>query len=108
MFRGLPKWAFGRGGNCVGACYLTDQNVTPDVLEQTTQVLGEIVAGIENGVFAPHPSALSTYLWVDCHVCNPDGLGTAELRKQWDRKRHDPALARYAALAEPLEEEVDA
>ncbi len=33
VFRGLPKWAFGRGGNCVGACYLTDQNVTPDVLE---------------------------------------------------------------------------
>jgi hypothetical protein len=50
---------------------------------------------------------LSTYLWIDCHVCNPDGLGTAELRKQWDRKRHDPALARYAALAEPLEEAVD-
>ena len=33
VFRGLPKWAFGRGGTCVGACYLTNQNVSADVLE---------------------------------------------------------------------------
>ena len=33
VFRGMPKWAFGRGGSCVGGCYLTNQNVTPDVLE---------------------------------------------------------------------------
>ena len=82
--------------------------ITPDVLDQTTHVLGEIVSGIEDGVFAAHPSALSTFFWVECHVCNPDGLGTAELRKQWERKRHDPALARYAELAEPLEEPAEA
>ena len=33
VFRGMPKWAFGRGGSCVGGCYLTNQNVTPDVIE---------------------------------------------------------------------------
>jgi hypothetical protein len=33
VFRGLPAWSFGRGGSCVGACYLTNQNVTADVLE---------------------------------------------------------------------------
>jgi hypothetical protein len=33
VFRGLPRWAFGRGGSCVGTCYLTAQNVTPDILE---------------------------------------------------------------------------
>jgi hypothetical protein len=33
VFTGMPKWAFGRGGSCVGSCYLTDHNVTPDVLE---------------------------------------------------------------------------
>jgi hypothetical protein len=33
VFRGMPKWAFGRGGSCVGACYLTAQNVTPEVLQ---------------------------------------------------------------------------
>lgn len=32
VFRGLPKWAFGRGGSCVGACYLTYQNASQSVL----------------------------------------------------------------------------
>ncbi len=77
--------------------------VTDEVLAHTSAVLGRIVGGVEAGVFPPHPSELSTYLWIDCHTCNPDGLGTAELRRQWERKRHDPALAVYADLAEPLE-----
>jgi hypothetical protein len=33
VFRGMPKWSFGRGGSCVGACYLTAQNVSDDVME---------------------------------------------------------------------------
>ncbi len=32
VFTGLPKWAFGRGGVCVGSCYLTDRNTRPSVL----------------------------------------------------------------------------
>lgn len=32
VFQGLPRWAFGRGGSCVGACYLTDKNVSRHVL----------------------------------------------------------------------------
>ncbi|WP_258566634.1 Fe-S oxidoreductase [Leucobacter luti] len=32
VFRGMPKWTFGRGGSCVGSCYLTDQNAGPAVL----------------------------------------------------------------------------
>ncbi|HEU5222698.1 MAG TPA: Fe-S oxidoreductase [Candidatus Lumbricidophila sp.] len=33
IFRGMPKWSFGRGGSCVGGCYLTDTNDGDDVLE---------------------------------------------------------------------------
>ena len=55
----------------------------------------------------PIRPALSTFFRIACQVCDPDGLGTAELRKQWDRKRHDPALQEYADLAEPLEEPAD-
>ncbi|MFO7689944.1 MAG: Fe-S oxidoreductase [Cryobacterium sp.] len=33
VFRGMPAWAFGRGGSCVGGCYLTKQNVSDAVLE---------------------------------------------------------------------------
>lgn len=30
---GLPRWAFGRGGTTIGAVYLTDDAVSPRVLE---------------------------------------------------------------------------
>ncbi|HEY9559092.1 MAG TPA: PD-(D/E)XK nuclease family protein, partial [Acidimicrobiales bacterium] len=83
-------------------------DITDEVLETTIEVLDVIVRGIEGGVFPPHPGELSTFLWVDCHTCDPDGLGTAELRRQWERKRHDPLLAEYAAMAEPEPEEVPA
>lgn len=33
VFTGMPKHAFGRGGSCVGGCYLTDSNASDDVLE---------------------------------------------------------------------------
>ena len=33
IFRGMPRFAFPRGGSCVGACYLTDDNVTDEILE---------------------------------------------------------------------------
>lgn len=32
VFRGMPRWTFGRGGSCVGSCYLTDRNVSAPVL----------------------------------------------------------------------------
>ena len=32
VFTGMPKWSFGRGGSCVGGCYLTDHNAGDVVL----------------------------------------------------------------------------
>ncbi|MBD3751542.1 MAG: Fe-S oxidoreductase [Micrococcales bacterium] len=32
VFSGMPSWTFPRGGACVGACYLTADNVGPRVL----------------------------------------------------------------------------
>ncbi|CAN5522923.1 hypothetical protein BH20ACT2_BH20ACT2_24050 [soil metagenome] len=83
-------------------------DITDDVLARTVEVLDIIVRGIDGGVFAPHPSALSTFFRIGCDVCDPDGLGTGELRKQWDRKRDDPALREYAELAEPPPEVAEA
>ena len=37
VFRGMPKWTFGRGGSCVGACYLTDQNVSSAVQQHLVE-----------------------------------------------------------------------
>ena len=33
VFRGMPRGTFGRGGSCVGGCYLTHDTVSDDVLE---------------------------------------------------------------------------
>ena len=63
-----------------------------------------IVDGIESGVFPAHPTAGSTTPFIECHSCDPDGLGVADLRARWDRKRLDPDLALYAELADPFEE----
>lgn len=77
--------------------------VTDAVLERFGRTLARVVEGVEAGLFAPHPTADSSS-WggrVDCHYCDPDGLGVIELRKAWDRKRADPLLATYADIVEP-------
>jgi RecB family exonuclease len=81
-------------------------DVTPDVLDRVGTTLATIVDGIEHGVFPHHPTALSTTPWVVCAYCDPDALGVAGLRRAWERKAEDPALAPFHALAE-LEEESD-
>ena len=80
VFRGMPIWTFGRGGSCVGGCYLTNQNVSAAVLEHESvhkrqwQRYGmvfpllylmsgrnplhnryEIEAGLEKGGYLPRP-----------------------------------------------------
>ena len=82
-------------------------DVTDDVLAETQSTLAVIVEGIESGVFPPHPDGNATFFYIACHVCDPDGLGTVELRRQWERKRRDPTMAAYAALAEPLDDDED-
>ena len=52
-----------------------------------------IVDGIEQGSFPAHPVEPFGPCVV-CPWCDPDGLGVAELRRGWERKRHDPAAAR--------------
>jgi len=83
-------------------------DVTDGVLEHTRSVLAAIVEGIESGRFPAHPEASATNVFVSCRTCDPDGLGTVDLRRQWERKRFDPALEPYAQLAEPVEEGVPA
>jgi RecB family exonuclease len=73
------------------------------VLARVTTTLGTIVDGIERGVFPAHPIE-SFGPWVTCAYCDPDGLGVSDLRRDWERKRDDPAVAPYAQLAEPLDE----
>ena len=49
----------------------------------------------------PDRRSTPPYGYVECWYCSPDGLSTAEARRDWERKRSDPRLARYLRLAEP-------
>jgi hypothetical protein len=39
--------------------------------------------------------------WPECRYCDPDGLGTSDHYREWERIRPDPALRNYLALVEP-------
>ncbi len=99
---GRPVWstywfATARGGfRCVG------YRVTPPVADQVAGAIDDIVEGIAAGVFPAHPSEPSSRSgYVECWFCTPDGLSVADRRREWERKRLDPALAGYVGLVEP-------
>lgn len=75
--------------------------VTGDVFDRVGATLASIVDGIAAGVFPARPTASASDPFVRCRYCDPDGLGVADRRREWERKRNDPALAGYVRLAEP-------
>jgi RecB family exonuclease len=77
--------------------------LTPGVQARVGDAVTTIVDGIRAGVFPRRPPAVPAYGFVDCHYCSPDEMSTAEARREWERKRLDPALARYVQLCEPEE-----
>jgi ATP-dependent helicase/nuclease subunit B len=74
--------------------------LTADVEQTYADTLGVIVASIAGGLFPPRAPEQPDFAWVQCPFCNPDGIGHAEQRRRWERKRHDPALADYVRLVE--------
>ena len=78
--------------------------VTPAVLAHIGETLQAMVNGIEAGVFPPYPTAQSTSPWVECPYCDPDGMGVAELRRQYEHKQADGAMDAFVNFAHPLEE----
>jgi len=90
-------WFVSKKGEFARPGYFVDDGV----LAQVSTDLTFVVAGIEAGVFPPHPTADSTTPWVVCAYCDPDGLGVGDLRRQWEAKRRDPRMAAYADAVEP-------
>jgi ATP-dependent helicase/nuclease subunit B len=73
--------------------------ITPEIWSTFVEALSIIVDGMSRGLFPPKPKQPSFFLgWVECPVCDPDGLGTAEGYRAWLRKRDDPRLAPVLAL----------
>lgn len=103
--------AFGDGGDTIRTRYLfvSDRaasvreiglDIDDDVLDAAASAIGVIVDGIEAGLFPPRPTQSTRPRFVECPACDPDGLGTGDLRRQWVRKRSDPRLAAYLTLCD--------
>lgn len=75
--------------------------LTPTVERVYAQTLALIADGMAAGVFPQRPPQQPGWGWVECAYCDPDGLGHADARARWERKRHDPSLSAYAGLTEP-------
>jgi hypothetical protein len=83
-------------------------SVTPTVLAHIGETLQSMVNGIEAGVFPHYPTASSTSPRVECPYCDPDGMGVAELRRQYEHKQADDAMDAFVSFAHPLEDiEID-
>ncbi len=67
--------------------------------------VGSAVDGIGAGLFPLHPEEPGWKPFVGCDYCEPDGLGTADQWRDWQRKQRDPALAPYLDLVDPDREQ---
>ena len=72
-----------------------------DVERRYAETVGTLVASIATGLFPAKAPDSPDFGWVRCAYCNPDGLGHGEVRTQYERKRHDPALGDLVRLVDP-------
>ena len=75
--------------------------VTAEVEASLTRTLRSVADGIRGGLFPMRPPDKPSYGFVQCAYCDPDGLGTAEQYREWERIRTDPALRDYVGTVEP-------
>ena len=79
-------------------------DVTDSAMQRFAEVVRTILEGIDAGVFPGYVTAADgRHSGMHCPACDPDGLGSTQLRRQWLSKRNDPALAVFFQLAEPDE-----
>lgn len=88
-------WFVGRGENeWIG--YRVDAGIDATFDE----TVAAIVDAIDAGCFPNHPDPPGPRPWVGCHYCDPDGLGTADRWREWERKAAAAELAPYTSLFE--------
>ncbi len=77
----------------------------PETHKEIDDVLNKITTGITNGMFIGYVADDGNQLGAHhCAYCNPDGLSTRELRKQWELKRYSQAVRQYADMADPIKQ----
>jgi len=77
--------------------------VTADVWARVVDDVSLTVDGIEAGWFPNRPERPGWRMFVQCEYCDPDHLGTGERWGEWERKRHDPRLARWLSPPDDAE-----
>ena len=75
---------------------------------QVLKAVNAIVDGVGDGLFPLHPDEPVWRPWVPCDYCDPDGMGTRDQWRDFQRKRDDPVLARYLDLVDPGRERSEA
>ncbi len=73
--------------------------------KRVLEAVGSVVDGIGAGLFPLHPEEPGWKPWVSCPYCEPDGMGTKDQWRDWQRKQRDPALAPYLDLIDPDREQ---
>lgn len=69
--------------------------------ERFDEVVKSVTDGIDAGVFVGYVRAGDDRAgFTPCPYCDPDGIGTADISRQWKRKRADSGLAGFVGLAE--------
>ncbi len=69
--------------------------ITADISDAVMNKVAAIVDRIAEGGFPQHPAKPEYRPWVDCHYCEPDGLGLAYQYGDWLRMQDDPAIVPY-------------
>jgi RecB family exonuclease len=93
-------WFVGRGNNArIG--YEVDAAIDDAFMD----VVRTIADNIEAGVFVANPPAPGPSPFIACHFCDPDGLGTADAWRRWERKYNAPELDGYRSLLEAPEDD---
>lgn len=91
-------WFVGRGQNLrIG------YEVDHDVDAVFAKTLRTIVDGIEGGVFPAEPPSPAPTPFVRCRFCDPDGMGTTDRWREWERKFAAPELQGFRSLSVPDE-----
>ena len=66
--------------------------------ERVLRTVERIATSIESGVFPLRPADLKYHSAGGCEYCEPDGLRTRSVGRDWLRKIKDPALSSYVEL----------
>lgn len=86
-------WFVGRGND-----RRIGYRVDAPVDEEFAAAVATIVDGIRGGVFPSVPPEPAPTPFVRCRYCDPDGMGTTDRWREWERKLDNPELEGFLAL----------